>query len=269
MHSVRQIARVLLGVLFGDFSGIQVFLAPITLLYVIQSQSILSSLTNLFTLRLHYFPLVIYLIFIAFVLFMIAKLWQMEPRGRGQLIDRIVELNLSVLTLVIIALMYYALSAFFAYFYGIKGTLKPGLAIIFKLFTTLIIIYHYMLHVWLEPYKKRGYGWDRSMRACKAWLRWHKYSFARFSILIVALIILSVRLYQLAIGYMIIPCFEGLKDVWNIDIRLGLLPFNSISEVYINSALLLVALLLSNLIFYPLVFTVTLVLHHLNPINLK
>lgn len=269
MQQFRQIGRALLVVLFGDFNGVQVFLAPITILYLIQSHSILSSLTNLFSMRLHFFPLIIFLIFMVFILFMIAKLRILDYSGKGQFIGRVIEINLSVLTLVIIALMYYALSAFFAYFYGIKGTLKPGLAIIFKLFTTLMIIYYYLQHMWLEPYRKRGYGSTRSLRACMAWYKWHKLSFARFSLLAVALIILAVRLYQLSIGYLIIPCLEGLKSNLSIDFRLSLLNFNGITDVYVNTALILVGLLLSNLIFYPFVAAVTSILRKLNPVNLK
>ncbi len=269
MDYIRHIIKATMNMLFGEFSGIQVFLAPITLLYLIESQSILSSLTNLFSFKLHYFPLIIFLVLLFFVIFMVIKMRLVDYIDSAHFVDRIIELNLFVLTAVIVALIYYALSGFFAYFYGIKGTLKPGLAIIFKLVTATIIVHQYLLNLWLTPYRKRGYGIMRSTLACKAWFRWNKLSFYRFSVLVVAFILLATRLYQLVISYLLIPGLDSVKETFNIDFRLVLFPFNSVPQVFANVLIMFIALLVSNMLFYPFMYAVTHVCRILSPNNTR
>ncbi|PKN73001.1 MAG: hypothetical protein CVU50_04390 [Candidatus Cloacimonetes bacterium HGW-Cloacimonetes-3] len=269
MFDAKNIIRSMGESLFGGYNGVQIFLAPLTLLYLLQSNSMLSSITSLFSFRIHYFPLLIFLVTLIFVLFMLVKIRMLYPGNMSEYIDKIVDLNISILAVVLIALIYYAISAFLGYFYGIKGILKPGLALLFKLFTTSLVLYHYSLFVWTKPLFKRGYKSTRASKALKAWGRSNKLLFAKYSLLIIVIVIASVRIYQFAMSYLLFPLLDGINQHWGVEMRFYLLPFNGISDVFINTLILSFAFLVANLFFYPIAFTINRILIKLNPLKTK
>jgi hypothetical protein len=255
--------------LFCGFNGIQVFLAPLTMLYLVRSDTMLSSITSLLSFRIHFFPLIIFLIILFYMLFMLGKLRLFHHGRLSEYIDKTVDLNLSILTIVLIALIFYAVTAFIAYFYGIRGALKPGLALLFKLFTSLLLFYHYALDVWAHPFHKRGYGSLRSYRALQVWVSHNKLLFIRFSLLMLAAVLASVRVFQLSLNFVILPVFEGIRHYLGLDFRLSFVSFNRIGDVFINLLVLVSVFFISNLIFYPIVYAVNHVLVKLNPIRIK
>jgi hypothetical protein len=71
---VLNLIREILNVLFGDYNGIQVFIAPVTLVYWIDSNSLITSATSLISFRIHYLPLLAFFTILAFVVFMLVKI---------------------------------------------------------------------------------------------------------------------------------------------------------------------------------------------------
>ncbi len=269
MLDTKNTIRNMGSILFDGFNGVQIFLAPLTLLYMLQSDSMLSAITSLFSFRIHYFPLLIFLITLFFVLFMLVKIRLLYPGNLSEYFDKIVDLNVSVLAVVLIALIFYAISAFLSYFYGIKGALKPGLALLFKLYTSSLVLYHYSLFVWTKPLFKRGYKSARASKALLAWGRSNKLLFARYSLLIIVIVIASVRIYHFAMSYLFFPFLEGINQQWGVEFRLPMVPFNKISDVFVNALIVTIAFLVSNLTFYPIAFVINRILIKLNPLRIK
>lgn len=256
----------MIKILFGEFNGVQVFLAPISLFYWIQSDTILAAGTSLLSFRIHYFPLLAFLIILCYTAFMVLKLSLLHHGSRSEFWDSVIDLHVSVLALVLIALILYALSGFIAYFYGIRGTLKTTMYMLFKLFTASIILYHYFFHAWLLPYYKRGYGRKRSRLCLLAWLKKNRFSFVRHSGLLLVFAFAAVRIYQLAIHFIISPALEGFESFTGLDLRLKLYPFMHIDDIFANVGVILLAFVLSNLLFFPLVYALVRFSRKVNPI---
>ncbi len=250
---MRMISAAIQAV-FGKYLGVQVFIAPVTLFYLLQSSSVLEAGTSLFGFHIHYFPLLAFSIMLCFMLFMLVKLRLIYRYPFKAYLDMFIELNVSVLGLVLIALIVYAVSSFLAYFYGIRGTGKSAFYLLFKFYTTALVIYHYLLSVLLEPYSQRRYGRHRGMKAFLAWARLNKSFLIRYVVLMVLLIIASTRLYQIAIEYALSPLISWLYELTGINLRFRLFPFFGIGDIFRNVFICLLAFICSNLIFYPIVY---------------
>lgn len=259
----------LLLIIFGDLNGIQVFLAPLTLAYLIKSDSILFNITSLFSDKIHYFPLFIFLITLLFVVFIIVKLWLRYSHQPQEFVEKVIEVNLSVLTVVLIALIYYAISAFLAYFYGIKGGLKPGLALLYKVFTSSVVVYYFAIDILLSGFNRRGYGQSRAVKCFYAWLRVNKMLFIRYAVMSLVAIIASVRIYQLILVYAIHPFYEGVYSLSHINLRFSLVPLQQIGDVFINMLIIFLAFALSCIMYYPLGLLTRRLLTTLNPMKVK
>jgi len=252
--SFRSIFNKILIPLCGEYTGVQVFLAPITLFYLIETDSLLSAATSLLSFRIHYFPLLVFAVIFAFVLFMMLKIKLMHADTTAEFIERIIELNISVMAVVIIALIIYAVSDFLSYFYGIRGTIKSSMYMLFKLYTSLIIIHQFLFSVLLAPYFKRSYGRNRAIWAFKAWSRKNKLLLFRYGLIWVLIIIAATRFYQLLINLVFDPAINIVNNLWGFDLRLRLYPFVHVDDIFLNILICLFAFAISNLLFYPIVF---------------
>lgn len=259
----------ILKALLGDYNGVQVFWAPITLFYWIQSGTILASATSLFSFRVHYFPLLAFLVIFFYTIFMIVKLKLFHSGTDSDFWDGIIELHVSVMALVLIALIVYAVTGFMDYFYGLHGTLKTSMYMLFKLYTAMLIMYHYLFNYWLQPYYKRNYGRKRAHLSLYAWIRGNVAVFVRYSLLLIVIVFASIRLYLLMINYALVPILEGWKSYAGVDLRLHLYPFMHVNDVFINVGVLLIAFGLSNLFFSPIIILVSRFTKLIHPIHLQ
>jgi len=252
--NMKSIRRQVLLPLFGEYTGIQVFLAPITLFYLIETDSLLSAATSLLSFRIHYFPLLAFSIILSFVLFIMIKMRLIHQESKTDYLDSIIDLNISVIALVLIALIIYAVSNFLSYFYGINGTIKTAMHLLFKLYTSLIIMSSFMYGVMLAPYHKRNYGRKRAFQAIKAWNRKNKLLLLRYGLVWVLIAIAATRFYQLLIQLVYDPAISIINDFWHIDIRLQLYSFKHVDDIFVNLFVCLLAFVISNLLFYPIIY---------------
>lgn len=251
---MKAVYLFLVEALFGKYLGIQVFIAPITMFYLIRSDSIMKAGTSLLGFRIHYLPLLVFLIMLVFMLFMMVKLRLLQGGTYQDYIDSVIELNISMLGLIIIALITYAVSSFLAYFYGIKGTVKDSMYLLFKLYTSLLILYHYLLNHLLTAFCPTQLGRRRAIRYIKAWGLKHKYMMLRYLVFLSLVVMAMARLYILLIHYALAPILTGLKEYTGINLRFSLVQFYGLQDVFFNVAVLFVAFMISNLMIYPLVY---------------
>jgi len=248
-----KVIKCILNALFGDYNGIQVFVAPITLIYWIDSSSLLSSATSLISFRMHYLPLLAFLILFVFSIFMLLKIKLLYNCDNSEYLDMVIQFNVSVMALVLIALIIYAVSSFLAYFYGIKGTIKSGLLLLFKLYTVFLILYHYIFNVVLTPYYQRQYGYSRALKAFLSWARNHKFLLFRYILLILLVIFFAVRFYELILRFILMPLISVIGNYTGFTIKFKLYPFVMIKDIFVNVIMLTGAFVVSNLFFFPVI----------------
>lgn len=253
--------------LCGDFNGIQVFWSPGTLLYILSSTGVLAALSSALSFRIHYMPLFIFLIVLAYVIFVSAKLKLFYADFPGSWLEEFIGLNISVLGLFLISLIIYAVSAFMLYFYGIDGTLKPALLLLFKSYTAIIILYHYLRSLWMKPFYRRKYGKIRAQKAFLAWIRKHVYLAVRYTLLVMIMVLTAIKLYQIIISLVLMPLIEGLAKSTGWNLQLNLQAFYTMNDIAINLGILILALLISNMIFYPFVYLVNKLAEWLMPLK--
>ena len=251
---VLNLIREILNVLFGDYNGIQVFIAPVTLVYWIDSNSLITSATSLISFRIHYLPLLAFFTILAFVVFMLVKIKLLYPCSGSEFIDLTIQLNVSVMALILIALIIYALSNFLAYFYGIKGTVKSGLYLLFKLYTAILILYHYLINVVLAPFYRRRYSHLHALKNFLVWARHNKFLLFRYVLLIVMVIFFAVRVYQIVLQFLIIPAINSISDFTGFDLKFKLYPFLGVSDIFTNLLAIFGAFTVSNLLFFPIIW---------------
>gem|GEM_PF-533937 len=267
-RNLSVIGKLITEALFGKYLGAQVFIAPITLFYLIKSDSLLAAGTSLISLNIHLFPLLVFLIMAWYVIFMIIKLKLLIKGSGSDYLDSIIQLNVSLLALVLIALIIYALATFMAYFYGIRETMKHAMYFLFKFYTALMIIYQYLYNDFLKPLSKPHYSRIRTERIFLAWARNRKMLLLRYTLLMFLVILAATRLYQLIIQYALIPFLEGVKTYAGMDIRITLSSFIGIGDVLYNVLLCILAFLISNLLFYPLVLVIEYLIHKYLPFEM-
>ncbi len=256
-------------VLCGDFNGIQVFWSPGTLIPLLSSSGILAALSSALSFRIHYMPLFIFLIMGFYVIYVTLKLKLFYQIPNGDFTDAFIGLNLSVLGLFLISLIVYAVSGFMLYFYGIDGILKPLLLLLFKSYTALIILYHYLLWMWLRPFYARRYGRQRAFTAMVAWQRKNIYAAVRYTLMMILMVLAAIKVYQILLSYVLQPVLDGLVLHLKINLQLHMTAFYNLWDIVINLGILILAFLISNLCFYPLVYAVTYIGKRLLPIQTR
>ncbi|MEN6444835.1 MAG: hypothetical protein ABFC98_02175 [Candidatus Cloacimonas sp.] len=254
-------------VLFGDYNGIQVFIAPITLLYWIDSKSLVSSATSLLSFRIHYLPLLSFLIIFAFVLYMLIKLKLLYSCSSDEYLELLIQLNVSVMALVLIGLIIYALSNFIAYFYGIKGTIKSGLYLLLKIYTCILILYHYMSNVVLTPFYQKQYSYKYALKSFLIWARKNRLTLLSYAIVVILMVFFAVRIYEIVLQYALIPFINIIGNQIGFSFQFQLYPFMALQDIFSNFLVLVGAFLVSNLCFYPIIQLLSFLLNYFLPFS--
>jgi len=252
----RKAIAAAIKLLCGDFNGIQVFWAPATLLYLIDSTSVFGAIVSALGMRISYMPLIGYIFMLGFASFMLCKLSTNLPQRRSDRIDSIIRVNLQVFGLAVLAMLVFAGAAFLQYFYGLSGLLKPALVFILKVYPTCLIFFYYLYALWIGYFTKKNYSRARSKKAMYIWIRSNRMAFIKFSLFLLLLVLASVRLYELLIGMVLYPAIEVIDIYTGINLQIRLYAFNSIGHIMLNTGYLALGVMLSNLIFSPLVLLV-------------
>jgi len=261
--------------MFTDYNGIQIFLYPGTLFYWISSSSILLALSTLLSVRVHFLPITFWGVLFIYLAFMIMKIYTMifsvAPDHQVHLLDEfwdsIINLHARLFVVLLIVMVFFVLSEFLSYFYGIKLPVKHAVMLFFRLFTILLIIAYYIPHMWLKPYRERGYSKRRSEMLCYSWLIKHPLIAIKYSGLLFLILIAAVRLYLLMINYVYSPLLLGILDLTGINVRLELIRIDQLWSVFYNLFILAAAFILSNVCFYPLIVLAQFLADKLHPIS--
>lgn len=277
MTIFRLFLRFMLRAMCSQYNGIQVFLFPGTIFYWLSSTSLVWSFSSLINSRLHYLPLVFFLVLFAYVCFMVLKIYAAlfdnqharNSHRMEEFYDYVIGLHLTLFITVIVLMVFYVLTRFLAYFYGIQLPLNKGVWFTFRVFTVLLILLSYLRSMWLSPLKNKHYGIRLRERYCLAWILRNPFAALKFTFVMIVLLVSAVRLYQLIIVMVYSPALAYLASISGLKLNIELHPVTELSSVFYNVFMLFAAFMLSNIFFYPIIMLGQLLVDAMHPIRFK
>ncbi|MDD3563053.1 MAG: hypothetical protein PHR32_05210 [Candidatus Cloacimonetes bacterium] len=277
MNKASQFLRFMLRAMCSEYNGIQVFLYPMTLLYLISSTSILLPFTTLLSVRIHYLPLTFFGVLLIYVCFMILKIYtclfpgpsSFHPKQLNEFYDKVIQLHLVLFVTLIIVMVYYILSRFLGYFYRIELPLKKAVMLFFRAFTVLLILYYYFKSMWLGPLRARKYSQKRSTLLAIGWANKNPWAALKYSVMLLVVVFAAVKLYLVVIAYLITPVLSGLRHLLGLKLDIELIPISGIGSVLANIFMLAAAFMLSNLLFYPIIVLSQKLNNSMHPMKIK
>ncbi len=270
---IKKIFESVLNVLFGEWNGIQIFLVPMTLFYLLDGFSVARWISGLLTHRIHYLPLTVFLFLFLYVGFVILKRMSfdigtvMEPKRARFVYEFIIELHKQLIVLFFALVSIFMLSSFLKYFYAIHMPLRYILLYVTQVYCVMLIIYHYLIHSWLKHYYMSGYSRKRAWAGLLIYMRNDLKKFTLYSLGLILMIIFSVYLYRAIILIVAAPILDLMSNTIGIPLRFHIGQSYSSVGVLHNVWVLFVAFLTSNLLFAPIVKTLHGFMQRLHPLN--
>lgn len=263
--------------LFSEYNGIQVFIYPYTLMYWITGGSLLVAITSLLSISIHYLPISFFgviLIYVAFISFKLYTMYftkphRLELHNVNDFWDSIIRLHLYLFITLMILMVFFVLSEFLSYFYGIKLPLKQAVMALFRIFTVSLILIYYLWSTWLKPYRNRNYGRKRAEKLCLGFIIHHPWESLRFSVITLLMVLVAVRAYALTALYVLSPIFDGLSRFLAIKFSLELSRIHNTGSILYDLFVVAAAFMLSNLCFYPFIILSQKLITAIHPIKLK
>lgn len=254
----RRFCIGLLKLLFGSFNGMQAILYPMSLIFWMDIESFQNAGIVLFTSHKYIFPLLIFLMMFLFMVFMILKNFgelsdpcEKNSKARNNSIAHtIISLHKTLLVVMFAVGLIYLIFAFLKHYYGISlplSTIYLGLA---KYVMVALILIYALRNAWTQPYRENGLDVRRALVKVRSDFQSKPRPFLlhAFSFIIMALLASAIHS---RIIMSVIDFFIG-KTSFSLHLAnaMGTLPL--VYDVF----LLFVALILSNLVFSPLVLLV-------------
>ncbi len=271
----RKIHQSIISVLFGEWNGIQFFLLPMTLFYLLDGFSIARWITGLLTHRIHYLPLTVFLFFFLFHVYMILKRLSYDfelPASkykRKDLISFIIKIHEQLIIFILVMAIVYVFSAFIRYFYQIQMPIRYAFAYITQFCCITLIVFHYVMNNWLFRFRIKGHSYNRAWAYMFVYVKRNLGVFIQYSLLCIMMIVVSIYVYRIMIVILISPLFSYISDLtgWTLKIRTqngssGLIVVSNVWSVF-------VAYLISNLFYAPIVKAFHGVLQMFHPLTAK
>ncbi|MDD4688067.1 MAG: hypothetical protein PHH38_08315 [Candidatus Cloacimonetes bacterium] len=277
MNSFRYYLRCLLKAMCSEYNGIQVFLYPGTIFYWLSGSGLVWSFTSLLSMRIHFLPLVFFTVLFAYVCFMVLKIYtgvfvgphKLQMERLSYFFELVIGLHYALFVAIIILMVFYVLSKFLAYYYGIELPIKEAIWFVFRAFTIILILYHYLKTIWIRPLQKASINIKRSERYCLAWIARYPWAAIKFTGIATILMLAAVRLYLIVIVLFLSPTLVYLQGITGLKLNIELLPVTGMASVFYNVFMLFAAFMLSNLIFYPIILLSNTLSERMNPISFK
>jgi hypothetical protein len=255
--NLHKILIRLLKLLFGDFNGVQVFLYPMTLFYWIDTDSFLWASTGLFTSQKYFFPLVVFLLAFIYVAFLVVKnhsalYSDLRPHPAAEKRSfnlTVIGLHKLLLIILFAAGMIYLVAAFLNHFYGIALPLKVIYLVLARLVCVLLILGYAIRNSWTRPFRERGLDLTRALALVRR--EYHERQ-GRYLLHAVAYVLLAV-IFSAFYNLIVLNVFYLLFSIVGVSPNLYLAVTNGFPALFYDILVICVAVMLSNLLFSPLV----------------
>lgn len=247
----------------GSFNGIQVFVYPILLLNWLNANGLVNAVSHLLTLKIHYFPLSIFLFLLFYVLFILAKYYFSAPHTKAELKTFIIKFHKYLFISLLCFALLFLLAIFLKYFYGILISEKAIASWAARILGFLAILYCHLSHSWTEPWQKMGHSFSNAVVRVKVFARRKPYHFHLFNVLHLSIILIFSKAYMNWQEYIYHPLFH----VLGLDLKIKLIYLNDTLALSINVILVCIATLCSSFFFIPLVWLAAQITRFLHPIK--
>lgn len=164
-------------------------------------------------------------------------------------------------------MLMFVLVAFMKYFYGIQLPVKKLFAMSVQILGTSLIMYYYVLHTWLQPWRNKGYSFAGSKLRIRVYARLHPVLFVRFTVFLVAIMVLASRVYTIALPYITIPILSIFAEIVDLHPHLSFYPLASNLAAVYNVLILATAFVVSNVFFIPIIMPLRWLVRNLHPIQ--
>jgi hypothetical protein len=263
----RQFCIGLLRLLFGSFNGMQVILYPMALVFWLNINSFQYVSIGLFTSHKYYFPLLIFLVVFILVVLLILKNYselshpnqKLSQEQKNSIAHTIIGLHKILLVVMFAVGLIYLVYAFLNHYYGISLPLSTIYTSLARFVSVGLILGYALRNAWTSPHRENGMDVRRALVMVRKDFRSRPRPFLLHGFSFIIMALLACGIYN-NIVMNVLDFFIG-RTGFSLHLAhaTGLLPL--IYDVF----LLFVALLLSNLVFSPLVLLVNSLSHKMIP----
>ncbi|PKN80593.1 MAG: hypothetical protein CVU48_01345 [Candidatus Cloacimonetes bacterium HGW-Cloacimonetes-1] len=276
MKIIEKIINEFLKSCCGEWNGLQIFLIPTTLFYLLDGFSVARWVSGILTLQIQFFPLVIFVATMFVVLFAIGKQYtfyikpelSISPKVRRDLMYEFVFGIHKVIFIVLMAFMIgYVLSSFLRYFYSVQMVTRNTYAVAVHVLCVFMVFYQYTMNLWLSHFLKRGYQPNRAKAYLEVYMRRNKVAFIRYTLSMIIVMSFSVYLYRILIIQLIAPAIELLFVATNVSLKFSVIPVSSSFGHISNVCVILMAFIVANLLFAPIMNLLATLMKRLHPLE--
>ena len=273
--NLQTAVKTVVNAVFGEWNGIQAFLYPTTLLYLVNSFSFLYWMSSIFTKDQHYLPLTLFMFVLLFVSFMIIKFYSFRGEtvdskdNRNDMTRFLIEFHRGLLLIIIVSAFLYLLYEFMSYFYGIQLPIKKIYAHFLQYISITLIVFYYIQSVWTRPYRKQGMSYPRAIRHVMVFARHNITSTLMFTAMLILMIVSSAKLFHLLIVTVISPVIDLIGGLMGFPIRPELMPVFGIGVLFYNIFLIVSIFIVSNLIYAPIVALFSILIQRFHPVKIR
>ena len=248
------------SVLFGEWNGLQVFLVPTSVFFLIDDASLQLWFFGLFTRQLFYIPLVLFILLLLFLTTLIIKQSvSLESMKLGTkecnkwLYDYILGIHELLLVVIFSFMIVYVLTAFLKYFYSIQFPLRYIYLKIFQFMTIGLILYVYLRNYWLKITLNTNHSRKRNTAMLLIYIRNNRRSFIIHTLYVLAMVLLSVHVFKWVVNLFLDPFVTELTKWIGIPMRFTVVKVVTTLDLLYNVYMLFCAFIISNLLYAPFV----------------
>lgn len=264
-----------LYLMFGEWNGVQNFLAPSLLIFMFDYQSFFQWLVNLLTYQIFYLPVALYaavLMFLVLIMLKAVAQWKntickedvklKKKLGRDLLVPLFIRFHQWLFAILTLMMIVYVLRNGYAYFYKTHVSMYKIYFWIVRLSVVYITLYVYMLLDVAVPLVKKGHSLKSAERYlicyifCKPVQALLRY-FLQF-----ILILFTIQIFRYFVIFVERYNDMGLLFMSELPVRIVFKDAQSTVQVLANVMILLGGFLLSNLLYSPLMYVLKLGFEH-------
>lgn len=269
MNKLQKFMIQIFSLLFGDFNGVQVFLYPMTLFCWVDTNSFLYAATGLLTTQKHFFPLAVFLLIFIFILFLVLKnvsgiydaIYPLQEGDKAVFRQVVINLHKFLLIVIIAAALLYVVSVFLKYYYDIRIPLKSIYPVAIRFLGIFLLLFYGLRFIWIKPFRENELDTQKAYIKLRMDYKAHRNLYSAHALFYVLMVIVGAFIYNILILDVLYRIFGWL----NFSPNLYFTPPASIFALLYNIFIIAIALLLSNLLFSPLVKAITYIAEKLHP----
>lgn len=273
MPLIHRALHLVFRLLFGDYTGVQVFLYPMTLFCWIDGLSFSFVITGLLTIQRHFFPLFIFILLFMYIAFLIIKnhsniLSDEHPNSpeEKRIFGRmVINVHLVLFVTLICFGILYVLATFLSYYYHIRIPLKLIYPEAFRFFSIMLILYFGTLNYWMQAYRKRNISLNHAQRLVRRDIKARPLPYALYAVFLCLFMVLGSYVYS----YLVLNLIFPITLAFGFSPQLLLIPVTNIPALLYDVLILGAAFMLSNLLFSPLSLLISHYASIFHPYNLR